>query len=528
MPEDNQSTPSRSAPSPTSHLPSPILHLQNITKTFGSFHALREVDFTVAPGEIVGLLGENGAGKSTLLSIVGGNLAPTAGQLLWRGTPVRFSSPRDATKLGIGIVHQHFALVPGFTVAENVALQAPRAAFVFNRKEWHERIAHWAAQIGWRIDPAKTIEELSVGERQRVEILKALFAHDANGESDRAAQLLLLDEPTANLTPGEVDELFGVLRNLREQGCGLVFVSHKLKEVLALCDRVEVLRRGRMVGRRTIDQTDANDLAELMVGRALPEMQFSHGSALTEPTPCLEIKQLSTGLLQEFSLRVNSGEIVGLAGVDGNGQAELMEALTGLRPAKTGTIHLANSELKTQNSKLSSIPADRLQVGLIPSFTLTENLALHPALRAECASRFGFNWNKARARTRELMEKFDVRAPGNSESAAAAQLSGGNQQKLVIARALSFPHDVVVACDPTRGLDVAATRFVHEQLRQAAAAGAGVLLISTDLDEVLALAQRIGVLYEGRLLPNEELLPQGTSREEIGALMGGVRERGTG
>ncbi len=523
MPEDNHFTSSAPPPSPPSHLPPPILHLHKITKNFGSFRALNEVDFTVSPGEIVGLLGENGAGKSTLLSIVGGNLAPSAGELQWRGNPVRFTSPRDATHLGIGIVHQHFALVPGFTVAENVALQAPRAAFVFNEKEWQERIAQWAAEIGWRIDPTRKIEELSVGERQRVEILKALFVHDGNGDNNRAAQLLLLDEPTANLTPGEVDELFGVLRTLREQGCGLVFVSHKLKEVLALCDRVVVLRRGEMVGQRSIDQTDANDLAELMVGRALPEAGISQPAAQTTQEPCLESKQLSTGLLQNFSLQVRSGEIVGLAGVDGNGQAELMEALTGLRPLQTGSVHLANSELETQNSKLSSIPADRLQVGLIPAFTLTENLALHPALRAECASRFGFDWNKAKARTRELMEKFDVRAPGNSEDAAAAQLSGGNQQKLVIARALSFPHTVVIASDPTRGLDVAATRFVHDQLRQAAAAGAGVLLISTDLDEVLALAHRIGVLYEGQLLPDAELLPQGTSREEIGALMGGVQ-----
>jgi len=523
MPEDNHFTSSAPPPSPISHLPSPILHLRHITKNFGSFQALNAVDFTVNPGEIIGLLGENGAGKSTLLSIVGGNLAPSAGELQWRGNPVRFTSPRDATRLGIGIVHQHFALVPGFTVAENVALQAPRAAFIFNEKEWQERIAQWAAEIGWRIDPTRKIEELSVGERQRVEILKALFVHDGNGDNNRAAQLLLLDEPTANLTPGEVDELFGVLRTLREQGCGLVFVSHKLKEVLALCDRVVVLRRGEMVGQRSIDQTDANDLAELMVGRALPEAGISQPAAQTTQEPCLEIKQLSTGLLQNFSLQVRSGEIIGLAGVDGNGQAELMEALTNLRPSQTGAINLANSELKTQNSKLSSIPADRLQVGLIPAFTLTENLALHPALRAECASRFGFDWNKAKARTRELMEKFDVRAPGNSEDAAAAQLSGGNQQKLVIARALSFPHTVVIASDPTRGLDVAATRFVHDQLRQAAAAGAGVLLISTDLDEVLALAHRIGVLYEGQLLPGAELLPQGTSREEIGALMGGVQ-----
>lgn len=502
-----------------------MLKLSEITKQYGSFLALDRVDFEVNPSEIVGLLGENGAGKSTLLSIVSGNQTPTSGAVQWHEKPVHLSSPRDATRLGIGVVHQHFKLVPGFTIAENVALQSSASSLLFREKEWQTQIETWAAEIGWRIDPTKRIEELSVGERQRVEILKALFVRDDLPKNrNRTAQLLLLDEPTTNLTPPEVEELFEVLRRLREQGCGIVFVSHKLKEVLAFCDRAVVLRRGRVVGERAIEGSSADDLAEMMVGHALASFQLSPSKTQqigngSEKRSCLEVENLSLGRLREFSLQVRCGEIVGIAGVDGNGQSELLEAIAGLKKPESGTVHIAREAL-------ALIPADRQTVGLIPEFKLFENLALHPALRQKCRTRAGFDWTQSRQRARELMEKFDVRAPDSAESSLATQLSGGNQQKLVIVCALSFPHQVVVASDPTRGLDVAAARFVHEQLREAARAGAGVLLISTDLDEILALCDRIGVLYNGRLLPETpELLPKGVPRETIGALMGGVPAR---
>lgn len=502
-----------------------MLELRRISKNFGSFAALRNVDFKVEAGEIVGLLGENGAGKSTLLSIVSGNLPPSSGMIAWHKQAIELASPRDATRLGIGVVHQHFKLVPEFTVAENVALQAPRSSFFFREQEWRERIAQWAGELGWRIDPARKIEELSVGERQRVEILKALFVHDdVKVAASSTAQLLLLDEPTANLTPDEVRELFVVLRRLREQGRGIVLVSHKLKEVLALCDRAVVLRRGIVAGERTIAETDANELAELMVGRALGlSVPNTPLHQVGEEEVVLNVEHLSAGMLREVSLQVRRGEIVGIAGVDGNGQSELLETLSGLRASEQGSVRVAqNRAAHDAQSEIALIPADRQHVGLIARFSLYENLALHPALRHECKGRFGFDWNKARQRTRELMEKFDVRAPASAESTPAAQLSGGNQQKLVIARALSFPHSVVIASDPTRGLDVAASQFVHEQLREAAAQGAGLLLISTDLDEVLSLSDRIGVLYEGKLLPEEGLLARDASRELIGSLMGGV------
>jgi simple sugar transport system ATP-binding protein len=501
----------------------PLLALRAVTKTFGQFTALCEVDLQVRAGEIVGLLGENGAGKSTLLSIVSGNARPTAGVLEWRGEDIRFNSPRDAARLGIGVVHQHFQLVPEFTVAENIALQAPRSGFVFDEKVWRARISDWANQIGWRIDGARKIETLSVGERQRVEILKALFVHEGGSKNHLAAPLLLLDEPTANLTPGEVEELLGVLRRLREGGCGIVFVSHKLNEVLALCDRIAVLRRGRIVGEREVENTDTNELAQLMVGRSLSPPTSSQKEFAENAEACLEIKNLGGEILRDFSLQIRRGEIVGLAGVDGNGQRELLEILSGLRAAQSGNFQvIPHSSIETPESSIALVPADRQHVGLIPEFSLYENIALHPSMRADCKTRFGFDWRIAQNRTRELMGKFDVRAPRGDGSTPAAQLSGGNQQKLVVARALSFPHAIVIAADPTRGLDIAATQFVHEQLQNAAESGAGVLLVSSDLDEILALAHRIGVLYEGRLLPNENLLPRGTDRETIGALMGGL------
>jgi simple sugar transport system ATP-binding protein len=504
-----------------------LLGLSGITKRFGNFTALDAVDFKVGAGEIVGLLGENGAGKSTLMNVVGGVLPPTAGSLNWNGSPVHFASPRDATRLGIGVVHQHFMLVPIFTVAENVALHAPHAGAVYNAKEWERRVEEWANSLGWRIEASRLVEQLSVGERQRVEILKALFVNSDGSKGEMATRLLLLDEPTANLTPPEVDELFTVLRRLRERGCGIVFVSHKLKEVLALCDRIMVLRHGRMVGERNANKTNVEELATLMVGRelgstAIAEEGHQSRQISQQSTPSrLEIKNLSCGILQNISLTVGAGEIVGLAGVDGNGQHELVEALSGLSKPEAGTIIVSN-----ENSELAQaitvIPPDRQHVGLVLPFDVAENIMLHPALRAQFKRRLGFDWKSARARAREMMQQFDVRAPATAERTITENLSGGNQQKVVIARALALPHAVVVAADPTRGLDVGASEFVHEQLRRAAASGAGVLLISTDLDEILHLSDRIGVLYEGRLLPHGDLLPASVEREAIGALMGGA------
>jgi simple sugar transport system ATP-binding protein len=497
-----------------------MLELRGVTKQFGAFTALDKVHFTVRSGEIVGLLGENGAGKSTLMNLVGGILQPSAGQIFFENQALQLASPRQATALGVGVVHQHFMLVPGFTVAENVALHTDKNARLFNAALWQKRIAEWAGKLGWKIDGSRLVEDLSVGERQRVEILKALFGSTAG--DGQMAKLLLLDEPTANLTPTETGELFNVLRGLRDRGCGIVFVSHKLREVLSLCSRAVVLQHGKITGERETAQTDAGELAQLMVGREVAlmeenEMPDLQAERLRSIKPILKIDNLQSGMLREFSLTINAGEIVGLAGVDGNGQRDLFEALAGLSTPARGAIKVLSTHPP------AFIPPDRGTEGLIPTFDISENLALDGTLRGRAKSTFWFNWELIHDEARRVMKDFDVRAPQTKERTLAGQLSGGNQQKVVLARALRFGAELVVAMDPARGLDVAAAAFVHEQLRAAAAAGTAILLISTDLDEIILLSDRIGVLYEGELLPGTDLLERGVDRQIIGELMGGQR-----
>ena len=491
-----------------------MLELRQVSKSFGAFSALNNVDFAVKTGEIVGLLGENGAGKSTLLNLVGGVFSPSRGEIYWRDEAVKMSSPRAASRLGIGVVHQHPQLVEAFTVAENFALAATSSTRSrrFSSRDWEKRADEWAQSLGWKIDTHQSVEKLSGGERQRVEILKALFAHgDTNSDVEKTAQLLLLDEPTANLTPQEADELFGVMRSLKAQGCGLVFVSHKLREVIEICDRVIVLRRGKVVGERVSSATNAAELAQLMIGETARTATSSTRSVGENAPFGLEIEKLNCGQLRDFSLQVRQGEIVGIAGVDGNGQTELIEILAGLR-AHSGTVK--------SHGEIAIIPPDRERSGLIGDFSLTENVALHPQARQKFGRFARFDWRGAQTLTRDMMTRFDVRAPQSGERSLAKQLSGGNQQKVLIARALEFGCGVVVAADPTRGLDIGAANFIHQQLRNAAQNGAAVLLISTDLDEVLVLSNRVGVLYEGRLLPDENGLSP-DARDEIGRLMGG-------
>ena len=495
-----------------------MLRLQSLSKNFGTFAALQDVNFTVRAGEIVGLLGENGAGKSTLLKIIGGEIAPTSGEISFDMARLNLRSPRQATRLGIGVVHQHFMLVPVFTVAENIALHALRGA-AYDSAFWAEKTENWAASLGWKMNPHARVADLSVGEQQRVEIIKALFA------GGKTAKLLLLDEPTANLTPQEVTELISVLRRLRDEKCALVFVSHKLHEVMELCDRVVVLRHGKVSGEKTITQTSTSELASLMVGRDIAENKArtvqTSGMKAGIGTRQFKIENLCCGQIRNLSVAVRAGEIVGIAGVEGNGQSELVEVLCGLRNPEKGTFSVEENGQKS-GGVLGLIAADRQKTGLILDFNLAENLALHPKPRQKFRRKFGFNWQGLRALTRDLMARFDVRAPATQEKTLARRLSGGNQQKLVIARALSFEPSAVIAVDSARGLDVGASQFVHENLRRVADEGTPVLLISTDLDEILHLSDRIGVLYEGQLLPDENLLPAGTSREKIGALMGGI------
>lgn len=483
-----------------------MLQLCKLTKKYGAFTALESLDFAVEAGEIVALLGENGAGKSTTIGLISGEIAPDGGEILWQNQPTKWNGPRAAAQAGIGVVHQHFKLVPSFTIAENLALHHAQDA-VFRKSDWENRARDWANSLGWPLDPARKIEELSVGERQRVEILKALFA---GGQARN--QLLLLDEPTANLTPLETAELFAVLRKLKAQGLGIVFVSHKLREVEEICDRVVVLRHGKLVGEREIGETNAQELAALMVGRETEETAPRESKIAARTNVGLKIENLSSGQLRDFSLEVFDGEIVGIAGVDGNGQSELMAILCGLVEPQSGCFEAENS--------LALIPADRQHEGLILSFDVAQNFALHPKLREENAKFWGLDWRAIQTQTRDLMAQFDIRAPATMEKTPVRKLSGGNQQKIVIARALALGNGAIVAADPTRGLDVGASQFVHAQLRQAAQNGRAVLVVSSDLDEILGLCDRVGVLFEGRLLPHGELL-ENPSREEIGALMGG-------
>ena len=520
-----------------------MLELSRITKRFGNFTALEAFDFQVRPGEIVALLGENGAGKSTTINLIGGEMRPDEGELRWDGAPARYRSPREASRQGIGIVHQHFRLVPSFTVGENLALHQTGAGARFVARHWEAQASEWAARLGWTLDTRRPVGELAVGAQQRVEILKALFG------GGTPTRLLLLDEPTANLTPREAEDLFGVLRRLRGEDLGIVFVSHKLREVMAVCDRAVVLRRGRLAGERAIGQTDAGDLARLMVGEEtqwtadaaavgapIPDADSQtarNSQSVSEPGPVtLQLKELSAPGLGSLNLEVRAGEIVGLAGVDGNGQRELFEVLCGLRRPRGGTM-IAPPRPRPPRGQAAGrggvtfVPPDRREEGLILTFDIAENLAFHPAFRARF-SRFGrFDWRGARRRAAELMEEYDIRSPQTgrrrgSERTLAGRLSGGNAQKVVLARALAFAPELVVAVDPTRGLDVGATAFVHRRLREAAQAGTAVLLISTDLDEVLGLCDRIGVLFGGRIAPESGPLPRGDAgRERVGRLMGG-------
>ncbi|HEX8552971.1 MAG TPA: ATP-binding cassette domain-containing protein [Abditibacteriaceae bacterium] len=483
-----------------------VLDLRGVSKTFGDFAALLNVDFQVHTGEIVALLGENGAGKSTLLNIVAGNLAPSTGELLFDGAPLSRAA-------AIGVVHQHFRLVPAFSVAENLALAAPAESALFHAADWNTRATEWAAQLGWKLDGAALVSSLGVGEQQRVEIIKALFCQS------RKTRLLLLDEPTANLTPDEARDLFRVVHKLREDGCAVVFVSHKLNEVLELCDRVEVLRHGEIVGSRTAGKTSAEELAALMVGESARIAESTAKIDRTFPTSdspvAIQLHDVSCGQLRAVNLTVRAGEIVAIAGVDGNGQRDLVDVLSGVRTLLQGRIEATG--------RIAVVPPDRNTEGTVRTFDIAENFALDSEFRARFRRRFSFDWRGARERARTLGAQFDVRSPRAADQldrAQASQLSGGNAQKVVLARALDSQSPVLVAADPTRGLDIGATRFVHAQLREAAARGVAVLLISSDLDEALFLGDRIGALYEGQLLP-AKLLPRGTARETIGALMGG-------
>ena len=490
----------------------PLVVLEGITKRFPGVLANDRVDLALRPGEIHALVGENGAGKSTLMGVLYGLYPPDAGRILLRGEAVRLSSPREAIARGIGMVHQHFVLVDRFTVADNVIL-GDEGGPLLDRAGATARLHDLAAAYGLSVDPERQVASLSVGEQQRVEILKALY---------RGVTLLILDEPTAVLTPGEARELFTNLRRMRDDGVTIVFISHKLDEVLALADRITVLRRGRVVGDAAPSATTKADLAELMVGRRVL-FDLERPTVRLGPT-ALEIRGLEVpGRLHGVDLDVRAGEIVGVAGVEGNGQRELAECCIGLTTPSAGSVAIDGVELSRsrvaehRRRGVAFVPEDRHERGLVLEMSLWENAALGRHADGELSGRLGtLAIRRMKDLCTRLIRRFDVRA--RSISAPARTLSGGNQQKLILARELDRAPRVLVAHQPTRGLDVGAIEFVWRRILDHKASGLAVLLISAELDEIYELSDRIVTMYEGRITG---AFPRGAPLEAVGMAMTG-------
>jgi simple sugar transport system ATP-binding protein len=495
----------------------PVLEIRGVTKTFPGVIANEDISLTLNEGEIHCLLGENGAGKSTLMNVVFGLYQPDQGEIVVRGERVQFRSSGDAIARGIGMVHQHFQLIPVFTVAENVVLGNELSnRGVLDLAEAKRRILDLGRRYGLAVDPDAIVGELSVGEQQRIELIKALY---------READILILDEPTAVLTPGEVDEFFGVVRSLVQQGKSIIFITHKLREVLAVADRITVLRRGRVVGTAEPSTSTQQSLANLMVGR---DVVFEVEKAPARPGDVvarvsgLRVRDDRGALtVNDFDLEVRSGEIFGIAGVEGNGQRELVEAITGMRPKVSGRVQLGDTDATSLNPRevtelgVGHIPEDRNKHGLVDAFSVADNLVLNRYRRRPFARGWLRDDREVGAEATRLVADFDVRTP--SIRVDVGNLSGGNQQKVIVARELSHAVRLLVAAQPTRGLDVGSIEFIHRRIIDLRDQGAAVLLVSAELDEILSLSDRIGVIYRGRLVGVFDRAD--TTREQLGYLM---------
>lgn len=499
----------------------PILELRGITKQFPGVLANDHIDLTLEKGEIHALLGENGAGKTTLMNILYGLYQPDEGEIFVRGQPITCHSPSDAISNGIGMVHQHFMLVPVFTVTENVMLghERTRPGGLLDRKQVAEKITQISEQYKLEVNPDDYVRDIPVGVQQRVEIIKLLY---------READILILDEPTAVLTPQEADELFKIMRSLVEQGKSIIFITHKLREVMEISDRITVIRRGKVIGTSTPAEADQNTLAEMMVGRAvaleLEKDPAKIGDVVLSVQNLKVVDKRRQVAVDGISFDVRAGEVLGVAGVQGNGQTELVETLTGLRASQSGSVKFLDHDITKasprQVTALGSahIPEDRQQDGLVLSFPLTENLVLNTYYTKPFTKGVMLQQGTILSTASQLIEEFDIRTP--SPLVTAGSLSGGNQQKLIVAREFSRPIKLLIASQPTRGLDVGSVEYIHGRILQKRDEGCAVLLVSSELDEIMQLADRIAVMYRGKII---DILPaEKATKEGVGLLMAGI------
>ena len=499
------------------------LELQGMTKKFGPVVANDDISLVVKPGEIHSLLGENGAGKSTLMNLLYGLYQPDAGRILLDEKEVSFAGPGDAMAAGIGMVHQHFMLVPVFSVAENVVLgnEPTNSLGALDLATARNRVNEISARFGFDIDPDALIEDLPVGIQQRVEIVKALA---------RDAKILILDEPTAVLTPQETDELMDIMRQLAAEGTSIVFITHKLREVKAVADVVTVIRGGKVID-SVSPETSVSELASLMVGRevdlSVDKKTAQPGEAVLRISDLVVVDERQQRVIDGVSLDVHAGEVLCIAGVEGNGQTALAETLLGLRAVAAGSIALAGRDIthatvkEVLESGVGYVPEDRKKDGLVADFTIEENLMLDGSFSAPYTRGLSIDFPSRRRRSQELIESFDVRTP--SSKTLVKKLSGGNQQKVVVARELSRDLQLFVAAQPTRGVDVGSIEFIHESIIKTRDAGIPVVIISTELDEVYNLADRIAVMYRGKIVG---IVPPTISREDMGQMMAGILPEG--
>jgi general nucleoside transport system ATP-binding protein len=503
-----------------------VVEMRGITKRFPGIVANDNVSFTLKQGEIHALLGENGAGKSTLMNILFGLYQPDEGEIFVNGRQVVIDGPNKAIELGIGMVHQHFKLVHPFTVTENIILGSePKQGMAVNYRKANVQVENLSKQYGLNVDPYAKIDEISVGMQQRVEILKTLY---------RGADILIFDEPTAVLTPQEISELLEIMRSLTAQGKSIILITHKLKEIMAIADTVTIVRRGKVIDNLTVSGTNPKVLAEKMVGREvslnLEKKKATSGDSVLEVDRLVVKGRQGLKALNELSFTIKRGEILGIAGVEGNGQTELIEALTGLRSVESGSVRLCGEEVagatprRIGETGMSLIPEDRHKHGLVLDFTIRENMVLGTYYQKPYTKRGFLNYQAIDDHASRLIAEFDVRTPSIQTEARA--LSGGNQQKAIIAREVDKNPEVLIAAQPTRGLDVGAIEFIHKRLVEQRNAGKAVLLISYELEEVMQLSDRIAVIYEGQIVG--EVDPSETNDQELGLMMAGSKVQGGG